>query len=270
MQNIKIAVLLTCYNRKEKTKNAIEKISKSELNIDFLVVDDGSTDGTIESIKDIKNVEILTGDGNLYYSGGMRKGMEYLINNKKEYDYLLIINDDVEFFDNFLEKMIKYSENKQCVVIGSTIDDMGNLSYGGIKYKSRFSSKYDKYGPDYIGECDTFNANCVLIPYNYFKKCGTIDKHYIHAIGDFDYGFQLKRQGYKLYIFSEYIGVCNGNSIANTWRDKNLSISERLRKKRQIKGLPFKPYFYYFYKNFNILLAIKCSITPYIRILMKK
>lgn len=272
MKRVKIIVLFTCYNRKEKTISAIKKINNSCLNVEFLIIDDKSTDGTVESINKLNQVKkkVIVSNGNLYYSRGMRMGMEYLLGKKKKYDYLLIINDDVDFYEGFLEKMIDFSLEKNGIVIGSTIDSNGKLSYGGIKYRNKFSSKFKRVGPEYIEECDTFNANCVLIPYDSFEKCGAIDKHYTHSIGDFDYGFKLKKCGYKLYMLNEYVGLCNRNSIDNTWQDKSLNISERLRKKKQIKGLPFKQNFYYFYKNFNIFLAIKCSITPYIRILLKR
>lgn len=274
MKSEKILVLLTSHNRKDKTKQALKKINdtNTNLNINFLIVDDGSTDGTIEELNKLKqiNKKILRGDGNLYYSGGMRRGMEYLINNNIKYDYLLLINDDVSFFDHFLEKMVEYSKEKSSVIIGATIDDNMKLSYGGIKYKNHFSAKHKRVGPEYKEECDTFNANCVLIPYNYFLECGAMDKHYIHSIGDFDYGLKLKKRGFKLYVFDEYVGICNRNSIANTWQDTNLSIRDRLKKKREIKGEPTKQIFYYFNKNFNFLLAIKCSIVPYIKIFIKK
>lgn len=272
MEEIKIIVLFTCYNRRDKTKNVIKKISNNKLDIEFLVVDDASTDGTFETLKNIKNskIKILKGSGNLYYSGGMRMGMEYLINKQLKYDYLLMINDDVEFYDQFLEKMVLYAKNKKSVVIGATMDNNHKLSYGGVKYRNHFSAKTQILGPDYAGECDTFNGNCVLIPYEFFVNIGSMDKHYVHSAGDYDYGLQLKKRGYKLYMFNEYIGICNRNSIINTWQDSKLSIKERLRKKRDVKGLPLKQSFYFYYKNFNIIMATKCSIAPYIKILLKK
>ena len=168
--------------------------------------------------------------------------------------------------------MIEYSENNNnCVVIGPTQGSDGKLSYGGVIYiKKKVSLKHKILGPDYKMECDTFNANCVLIPYNYFEKCGAIDKHYIHSIGDFDYGLKLKRQGYKLLINNKYVGICDRNSKENTWNDKKLKIIDRIKKKESAKGLPLKQNFYYCRKNFNLFLAIKTSITPYIKILLKK
>lgn len=274
MKKEKIAVVLTCYNRKEKTVNAIKKVNSSKKDVFFVIVDDASTDGTVEAINQLEDVKkkIIVGEGQLFYSRGMKRGMEFLLNSKMKFDYILIINDDVDFYDNFLENMCNFSKkNNNSVVIGATQGSKGELSYGGIKYSKKFLSVvYETIGPHYNQECDTFNANCVLIPYNYFQHCGSMDRHYIHSFGDFDYGFMLKRAGYKMLVYNEYIGICNRNSKENTWLDNKLCFWERMKKKESPKGLPIKQNYYYYKKNFNLLLAVRYSITPYIKILFKK
>ena len=66
---------------------------------------------------------------------------------------------------------------------------------------------------------DTFNANCVLIPYKAFERVGAMDSYYRHSLGDFDYGLSLKRAGYKVYQSKEFAGMCNNNDSKGTWTD---------------------------------------------------
>ena len=52
----KIATLLTCHNRKEKTLKCLNSITAQHIpkqvgKIDVFLVDDGSTDGTSEAVK---------------------------------------------------------------------------------------------------------------------------------------------------------------------------------------------------------------------------
>ena len=86
-----VLALFTCFNRKEKSIHAIESLLSGNPGIDFtfLVVDDGSTDGTAEALR-ARNfpVRILRGDGSLFYSRGMGMGMDTLLREDTDYDYL--------------------------------------------------------------------------------------------------------------------------------------------------------------------------------------
>lgn len=273
---MQVTVLFTCFNRKDQTVSCIETLTSgnSQIQFDFVVVDDNSTDGTVEALQDLSDrieIEIIKGSGGLFYSGGMRLGMDYILKRTRSANYLLLVNDDVVFFDNCIEKLIARSRERQdAVVAGATCDDKGNLSYGAIRYIGK-SIKYQKVVPSpESGECDTFNANCVLIPYQIFQKTGNMDKHYIHSLGDFDYGLQMKRNGVRLCSSEEYVGMCLGNSPRGTWLDSKLPIPRRLRLKEQPKGAPFKCWFYFLFKNFGLGKAVFYGLTPYVRILLRR
>ncbi len=271
---MKVVCVFTCFNRKDVTKKAIEKLKKNKCKVDFVIVDDNSKDGTFEMIESMNDnhIKLLRGDGNLYYAGGMRMGLQYLLGSNEQYDYLLLTNDDADFFEGIIDKMINYSQKKDnAVVVGSMVDSNNKTSYSGKKYKSKFSTKLYNIGPDQSDlECDTFSGNCVLIPYSAFIECGNYDPVYIHNFAEFDYGFNLRKHGYHIYVLNEYVARANSNSSNNTWYDTSLSMKERIKKKEGPKGAPGKIVFYYFKKNFNIFMAIRCYISPYIRILLRK
>ena len=71
---INILGLMTCYNRKEKTLTALNRLiqGNQEVSFSFVIADDGSTDGTFDELQKFPKVTIIRGDGNLFYSGGMR------------------------------------------------------------------------------------------------------------------------------------------------------------------------------------------------------
>ena len=71
---MKITVVLTCFNRKEKTLLCVKRLIEvnREITFDFVIVDDGSTDGTVETLKQsvyAKDIHVITTSGNCYYSG---------------------------------------------------------------------------------------------------------------------------------------------------------------------------------------------------------
>ncbi|OBR89892.1 putative glycosyl transferase [Clostridium ragsdalei P11] len=270
---MRILVLFTCFNRKDKTLTCVNTlITNNNIDLDFIVVDDSSSDGTTEALEKYHNIEVITGTGNLFYSGGMRVAIEAAKRrNLADYDYVMFINDDVRFYDLAVSKLVDYLAGEQAILVGATCDDTGKLSYGGSIKTSKWRPRYKNVmsGTERV-YCDTFCANCVLIPKEIFRKLDNIDPVYHHAMGDFDYGCEARRNGVQIIASDFFVGVCNDNSRDNTWRDSNLSIRARIRKKESPKGLPIKEWFYYLKKNHSILTAIIYSISAYVKIFLKR
>lgn len=272
---MKVLALFTCYNRKEKTLKCIDTLKSGNdgCQFTFVVADDGSTDGTSEALEKLcdPDIHVIHGCGDWFYSRGMGAAMQYALKSfaADSYDYLLLVNDDVEFLQHSIDKLIAQSKlQNDAIIVGVMQDETGNLSYGAIKYTSGY--RYRKVGTDqWMDSADTFNANCVLIPYTAFLKVGVMDSTYVHSLGDFDYGLSLKRAGYMLYPSKEYAGICNTNANKNTWTDTSLSVVKRIKMKESIKGAPSNLWFYFLRKNFGLLTAIRGVISPYIRIFLK-
>lgn len=266
----KITVIFTCFNRKVKTVTAMKSIVKNNPNLlfHFIVVDDCSTDGTVAAIKELNyDVEIIQGTGSLFWCGGMRAGIAKYLETNDGTDCLLI-NDDVEFFDDAIEKMVAQRTENQ-IVVGATCDNNGEFTYGLRIEKNKHSIELDVIKPNnenIVG--DTMNANCVLIPYAAFRKVGNMDSHYTHSLGDYDLGYRLKSLGYDLVSSTEYIGICGANPFDGTWRDPKLPRLERLRRKETPKGTPTGEWFYFLKKNYGLSKAIKYSVTPFVKILI--
>ena len=269
---IRILGLATCFNRKEKTINALKSLMQKNENVNFsfLIVDDHSTDGTKEALEEMPEVYVVSGDGNLYYSGGMRVAINEAKKLKEEYDYCLLFNDDVEFFEAAIEKLCE--KEKSVIWVGPTCERDGRLSYGGVIKTSKWLAKTKLIMADSKEGtlCDTFNANCVLIPWEVFLELDNIDNKYTHSIGDFDYGFEARKKGYAIKVSDEYVGVCPDNPVNNSWRNVNFTRKKRIQLKESPKGLPFNEYFHYLNKQYNLLTAVVYSLLPYIRILLKK
>lgn len=269
---IKVLGLMTCFNRRETTVNALENLIKGNPNIEFsfIVADDASTDGTRKALEAFENVNVLSGDGNLFYSGGMRLAIHEAKQSEQEFDYCLLFNDDVDFVFLAIENLCK--KDSSIIWIGPTCDGQGELSYGGIVKKSSWLPRTEIVMADSEeGKvCDTFNANCVLIPWKIFKDLDNIDSVYTHSMGDFDYGFSAVRKGYEIRVSNTFVGACTDNPVSVSWRNYELPIKERIKRKESPKGLPTKEWFHYLKKNYNVITAIVYSCIPYLRIITRR
>ena len=250
----KIAVILTCFNRKQKTLDCLDAVfaqsAFNDVTIDFYITDDGSKDGTRDALlKRYPNIRLLEGNGSLYWNGGMRLAWAEAFKGK--YDFFLWLNDDTFLYPDTLRRML--DTHAKCmrdtgragIVVGSTHDETGQTSYGGELQKSRFRPlTLIKIDPgEEVQQCDTFNGNCVLISREAAQILGNLDAGFSHAMGDTDYGLRAKRAGIPMWVMPFYAGRCvNDNHISGSFSDRALPVSERLKKIMSPKGLPWRPW----------------------------
>lgn len=266
-----VTVILTCHNRKDYTERCIRSLSGSSAAVSYVIVDDGSTDGTAEMLERLNGefpIQVVTGNGSLFWSGGMHAGIEYAKEKMPKTQYYLLVNDDVVCAADAVQRTIKSSiEYDNAVVAGVTVGSSGEMTYGGVCYKPR-GIEYELAGLN--ERCDTFNCNFVLLPQIVFSKIDNFDIHYTHAMADFDYGLQIKKAGFPIITSDRPIGICERNKKGGTWLDTSLGRRERLRLKESPKGLPGKEWYYFLKKNFGLKTAMLRSVTPYVKILLGK
>lgn len=266
----KIAVIFTCFNRKEKSINCVNSLirQKDMPSFDLYIYDDGSTDGTSDAIKVIyPKANIIYGTGNMFWTRGMHIAMKEAA--KHGYDYYLMVNDDVLFYDSMWQTMMDTVGNgKLCGATGCTQSALNQkLTYSGSIFYHDDHKRYvgKKIPPNSdIKECDVANWNCFLITKEVVEKVGLIDEVYEHSFGDFDYSLRMRKEGISIYISQEYVGTCENNSEKNTYKD--LSLDRRLRIKKILapNGLPIKSWktfcFRYYGKS-----ALRNFMVPYIK-----
>lgn len=226
-----VAILITCHNRLQKTKKCLKSIyfqkNIKELNIEIFLVDDGSTDGTSQYIKEnFPKIKLIQGDGSLYWGGGMYLAWEEALKKEQNFDYFLWVNDDVIFFEDGIYTLLNTTINKDSLVVGSFCDSISKkTTYGGVvsikKTLSPFGLRLVEVN-GYSQEVDGINGNGVLIPYLAFKQIGKFDKQFIHAGGDLDYALRARKKNIKIYLTRKHIGYCErdqSNEYAQSFKD---------------------------------------------------
>lgn len=270
MSNTRIAALLTCHNRRDKTTACLRSLRHqaglAELGVSLHVfmVDDGCTDGTAEAALEIwPEAKIISGDGNLYWCGGMRKAWASAATTNP--DYYLLVNDDTILFPQAVHELLAICPTPDTTIIGVgaiCAPGTANWVYGGAQSDHPFVN-----GADTPRACRTMNANCTLVPRTVFKTIGLFYHAYRHAMGDLDYGLQAGRHGITIYETTSFVGECDPNPDAGSWRDKTMPRMTRWRKLSSIKGLPPKEWLHYCHRNCGALW-LRYWLSPYLRVLM--
>jgi len=262
----KIAVLLTCYNRRNKTISCLKSFYKAVdlLNgakeFDVFLVDDGCTDGTPDEVKVLfPQVNIIAGTGNLFWSGGMRFAWETALSQEKKYDFFLLLNDDVELMETFLNDLFLTHDycfreyNKSGIYVSSTKDKLSSkISYGGTLITHRgVRVKSVLIEPtDVPVRCTMANANILMVTKSVVDKIGILDKNYVHQFGDYDYTLVASKNEIPVLVCPGFGGYCSDDH-GNSWLASDAPLKQRIKYLYSTLGLSYKEQIYYLKKNFR-------------------
>lgn len=266
MKQQHVAILLTCHNRKHKTLLCLSSLSEAAIPegyaYDIYLTDDGSTDGTTAAVlQRFPQVNIIAGNGNLFWAGGMRAAWQKAI-EQKDYDAFLLLNDDVKLDTDFWLNLMKAEmfslekTGKKGIYSGATIDAAtGKPTYGSSKIRiNHFIVRHDLLTPTSEPQaCEITNANVLWVDKQVVEAIGILDSHYTHGIADYDYSLKAVKAAFPVYLAPNVCGVC-GNDHGNNWKKASVSLKERIVYLKSPKGLAYNEYLYYIRKHFPLFL----------------
>lgn len=251
---MKIAVLLTTFNRKQKTIACLQSLQQQSMPkdvvLDVHLTDDASADGTAEAVKaNFPGTNVYTGTGNLFWAGGMRQTWKQAIQTNP--DFYLLLNDDTILNENAITVLLDTNDHS-CISIGSTCDKSGNLSYGGWKLSSSFFWKNKMvYSDTEQLTCDFGNANIMLVPARVVERIGILSDRFTHALADFDYTLKASRSGFAVRLAPGFLGSCE-NDHGNNWKSGKVSLKQRIAYLKSPKGLSYSEYLYFIKNHFPL------------------
>lgn len=229
---IKIFVVILNWNRLDLTEKCINSLLKTHStgkNISIVVVDNASTDNSVEKIKKkFPKINILVNRKNLGWSGGNNVGIRYAL--KKGADIVILINNDTVFIQrNFLAKLVKnFNINPSVGVVGPKILSFRKkgaiLNAGGFFNRRYFSKplgigRKDKGQYDHISDVEFVSGTVMAIKKSVFKRIGYFDDKYYLYFEDADFCMRARKNGFTCMIdqqtFVEHIGgATSGNKSA--------------------------------------------------------
>jgi GT2 family glycosyltransferase len=222
------SIIILTYNNLKYNKQCIENIRKyaKEGTYEIIVVDNQSTDGTVEWLKNQKDIKLILNDENLGFPKGCNQGIELA---DKDNDILLLNNDTV-VTPNWLINLKKclYSE-KTVGAVGAITNSCSNnqaipVRYNNIKEMIDFAKVNNISNPSKWEERLRLVGFCMLIKNEVVEKVGLLDE--IFTPGNFeddDYSFRIRKAGYKLMLckdsFIHHYGSASFAKEANKFKD---------------------------------------------------
>ena len=114
----RVAAVVLNSNGREVTLHALASLAAmSYPRCDLVVVDNGSTDGSFAAVAAaFPAVEQVRTEENLGPAGGVNLGLEWaLLHGSRDYDYVLVLNNDVEVAPDFLTELVAAAETDPMV-----------------------------------------------------------------------------------------------------------------------------------------------------------
>ena len=185
----KIAVIMTVFNRKEKTLRCLNSLcrswaeAKSPIQYEVFLTDDGCTDGTKEAVMALGYqfpIHIIEGTGNLFWLGGMNLAWRAAI-NQSGFDGYLWLNDDTIVLADFWIELLATQQYAQShygiggIYVGSTCDpSTKQFTYGGFDFINKWTLK-DQFiipnGQD-IKPCECAHGNITYVSNEVVSRLG--------------------------------------------------------------------------------------------------
>jgi GT2 family glycosyltransferase len=291
---MKLSIVFPIHNGINFTKSSLEflqnqlKYAASPAEIQIIIIDDGSTDGSSEWIKKrFEHIHILEGDGNLWWGGGMNKGLKYAFEEKNS-DFVLCWNNDIvaneNYFVNLFHEITLLNKDEficsKIMYKDSEDNKLNNIIFAcGCTFNKKTGKSIiigNKKIDSIIYQQSTYVDWCggmgMVIPKSLFKKIGYFDNlNFPQYKSDADYCLRAKQNGFKLKFCPELIifNERNNSGINNKFDNLHILLP-LLYSNRSIYNIKLN--YNFFNKHCNIigfLLGMTRTYMSYIKIVYK-
>lgn len=262
-----VDIVIPVHNRKAITLRCLERLRESGVLAwaTPLIVDDGSTDGTSEAVREqYPEAVLVVGDGNLWWTGAVALGMQRSLDRGSSLIFWL--NDDCLPEPGTMELLARRSRENGVISTAQAFTPSGGCYRAYERTRSGLRELFAK--PGEILACDTFNGNCVCIPRAWVEKTGLPDAaSFPHMHGDIDYGLRLSRSGARIEVLGD--AVCrndDNSSLASTsWLQSPEPMGRIFKTFSSQKSSLYPPAFFRYKFNHWGLAGLPSFLSPYLR-----
>lgn len=231
-------VILPVHNRKAVTLKCLAHLKEQgDLNAyHIIVIDDGSTDGTSQAIaSQYPTVHLLKGDGNLWWTGAIKLGMEYAVSKGSR--YCVWLNDDTLPEANSIRSLIEHCDKHPKTIAAANVLDphTHKPSYGGVirqklKILPIFANKQSVF-------CNGLSGNLVCINSDLISAIGYPNNRLSpHYYGDVIYTHCAQFAGYQLVLLHDAVAYCKDDHEPIRWFHSDQAFTEIFKERFRIKS----------------------------------
>lgn len=252
-----IGMVIVNYNDYETTKRLLDNVKDYKVLKEIVVVDNKSTDNSLEELRKLKNkkITIIDSGENKGYSYALNVGCKYLIDKYKSLNIVISNSDIIIDSELDIKDLNSYISTKN-VIVGPTIiqgndlnrgfkipspwqDIKQNIVFFGKRVLAKELSYPDNYYHKDISKVDTVSGCFFMISSKHLEDMGYFDENVFLYYEENIMGIKTKKLGKNII-------VCNNVDVIH---DHSVSIDKSLKRIKKYDIL--KTSQEYFEKNYN-------------------
>jgi len=252
-----IGMVIVNYNDYETTKRLLDNVKDYKVLKEIVVVDNKSTDNSLEELRKLKNKKITVIDSgeNKGYSYALNVGCKYLIDKYKSLNIVISNSDIIIESELDIKDLNSYISTKN-VIVGPTIiqgndlnrgfkiptpwqDIKQNIVFFGKRVLAKELSYPDNYYHKDISKVDTVSGCFFMISSKHLEDMGYFDENVFLYYEENIMGIKTKKLGKNII-------VCNNVDVIH---DHSVSIDKSLKRIKKYDIL--KTSQEYFEKTYN-------------------
>lgn len=200
----KVLNVVVTYNRLNDLKVCLENVkAQTYKDLDILVVNNGSTDGTTEYLAQQTDIKVINQD-NLGGAGGFYAGMKYMMDNG--YDWLWMMDDDGVPDSKQLEKLLAFNKKTGYVFLNALVIDKNDhkkFAFGPLNGNRYVYVEEVTGNEDFDVMIHPFNGT--FIKRDVIEKIGLIKKECFIWGDEQEYTARARRAGYTAHTVTTAI-----------------------------------------------------------------
>lgn len=204
------AVIICNYNGGIATIKCIQAVLDSnDITCDIYVIDNASTDGSVERIKQAFGdcVAVIQNPENLGGSGGFGKGLRMA--TEKGYPYVMMLDNDAYVDRDTIWKLRRYlQENWDVGIVGAKImmaddperimDYAKTIDFASYIDNSKWCGQIDNEETAVPRDCDFAAATAAMVRKEALLRCGGMDEAYFIYYDDIEMSYRIKQVGFRV------------------------------------------------------------------------
>lgn len=207
---MKLSIIIVTWNTAKITQKCVQTINKFLDNPEIIVVDNASTDNTIELISKEKNVKIIKNNANLGFSKANNIGLK-----KASNEYIVFMNSDIELVDSSINDLLNYFKDKDNIgIIGpkflnpdlttqASVFPSQNAINAFKEFWLNKKNSFSKYIPKTKEAIKVWgiSGGCFLTKKSFFKSIGSWNEKYYFYFEDMDLCRKINKIGKDVIFY---------------------------------------------------------------------